>query len=287
MIGRLKSLIGGRQAPPARVDGQLVYAVGDIHGRYDLMKGLLAQVLADAAARAAGRRPVLVFLGDYVDRGPQSAEVVEALTWLQGRRDLEIHVLKGNHEQALLDFLDNPETGGPWLGFGGAETLASYGVRVPEGRDELVAARDALLARMPAAHLRRIQSLETLLVIGDYAFVHAGVRPGVALAAQAEEDLLWIRRDFMQSTGPFGKIIVHGHTWRDERPEVLEHRMGVDTGAYATGVLTALRLEDEAVGLLQARGAPGEWSAPRLPAAPTDYDVGGGTLAVERAALAP
>lgn len=287
MIGRLKSLIGGRDAASARVDGQLVYAVGDIHGRYDLLKDLLAQVLVDAQGRAAGRRPVLVLLGDYVDRGPQSAEVVEALTWLQGRRDLEIHVLKGNHEQALLEFLDDPERGGPWLGFGGAETLASYGVAVPSGPQELVAARDALLARMPAAHLRRLQSLETLLVIGDYAFVHAGVRPGVALSAQVEEDLLWIRRDFLQSDGPFGKIIVHGHTWRDERPEVLEHRMGVDTGAYSTGVLTALRLEDDAVGLLQARGAPGVWTAPRLPETPTDYDVGGGELAVERVGPAP
>lgn len=283
MIGRLKSLIVGRQAPPARVDGQLVYAVGDIHGRYDLLKELLAQVVADAAARAAGRRPVLVFLGDYVDRGPQSAEVVEALTWLQGRRDLEIHFLKGNHEQALLEFLDDPEAGADWLSFGGAETLRSYGVPVPSEPEHLTPARDALLARMPAAHLRRLQALETLLIIGDYAFVHAGVRPGVALSAQAEEDLLWIRRDFIHAPGPFGKIIVHGHTWRDERPEVLAHRMGVDTGAYATGVLTALRLEDEAVGMLQARGAPGIWAAPRLPEGPVSYDVGG-ELGVARAA---
>jgi serine/threonine protein phosphatase 1 len=200
----------------------------------------------------------MIFLGDYVDRGPQSARVMDALVWLRRRNDLEFHFLKGNHEQALLEFLDAPERGGPWLSFGGAETLISYGVE-PPGPDAppatYRAAGEALLERMPAAHLKLLQQLETMVVVGDYAFVHAGIRPGTALDAQAEEDLLWIRRGFVDQPGPFPKIIVHGHTWLSEQPQISEHRLGLDTGAYATGVLSAARLEDGEIEILQARRA--------------------------------
>jgi serine/threonine protein phosphatase 1 len=248
----------GPQTTPARVAGELVYAIGDIHGCYDLLKDLLARVAADAASRARGRRPVMIFLGDYVDRGPQSAQVMDALVWLRRRSDLEIHFLKGNHEQALLEFLDAPERGGPWLSFGGAETLISYGVEPPEPDAPPAtyrAACEALLERMPAGHLKLLQQLETMVVVGDYAFVHAGVRPGAPLEEQAEEDLLWIRRGFLDQPGPFPKIIVHGHTWLSEQPQLCEHRLGIDTGAFATGVLTAARLEDGEMEMLQARRA--------------------------------
>lgn len=246
------------RATPARVEGELVYAVGDIHGCYSLLKDILARVAADAGERARGRRPIVVFLGDYVDRGPHSAKVMEALVWLQRRTDLELHFLKGNHEQALLEFIDAPERGGPWLSFGGAETLIAYGVEPPAAEapaQAYVSARDELLERMPASHLKLLQGLESLLVIGDYAFVHAGVRPGVPLEAQEENDLLWIRRGFVDQPGPFAKVIVHGHTWLGEQPQLSEHRLGLDTGAYATGVLTAVRLEDGEVGILQAKRA--------------------------------
>ncbi len=116
-------------------------------------------------------------------------------------------------------------------------------------------ARDALLERMPASHLRLLQQLELMLVVGDYAFVHAGVRPGTPLENQAEDDLLWIRQEFLAAPGPFEKVIVHGHSWLDERPTLLPHRIGVDTGAYATGVLTAVRLEDESVSVLRTGDA--------------------------------
>lgn len=248
----------GPQPRAALTGGELIYAIGDVHGCYDLMKDLLAAIAADSAGRARGRRPILIFLGDYVDRGPQSAKVMDALVWLRRRTDLEIHFLKGNHEQALLAFLDEPERGGPWLGFGGAETLLSYGVLPPgaeQGPDAYVRARDELLERMPAAHLRILQQLELIVTVGDYAFVHAGVRPGQALEAQEENDLLWIRRGFVDQPGPFGKVIVHGHTWLGERPQVVEHRLGLDTGAYATGVLTAARLEDGEIEILQAHRA--------------------------------
>lgn len=238
-------------------DGELVYAIGDIHGCYDLLKALLAKIAADCGPRAKGRRPILVFLGDYVDRGPQSAQVVEALIWLKRRPDLDVRLLKGNHEQAMLDFIEAPERAAGWLQFGGRETLQSYGVLPPQGDPvAMVQARDELMAAMPAAHLRLLERLELMLGIGDYAFVHAGVRPGVSLADQEENDLLWIRQAFLEAPGPFEKIIVHGHTWLDERVQRHDHRIGVDTGAYATGVLTALRLDGEACEALQVRANP-------------------------------
>ncbi|HEY8571085.1 metallophosphoesterase family protein [Phenylobacterium sp.] len=246
-------------------EGQLVYAVGDIHGCYGLLKELLATIAQDYALRARGRRPVLIFLGDYVDRGPESSKVLEAMVWLKQRGDLEVHLLKGNHEQAMLDFLDAPEAAAGWLTYGGQETLAAYAVEPPEPHDDPQVfrhARDQLLARMPAAHLRLLQRLELMAVVGDYAFVHAGLRPGAPLAAQAEHDLLWIRRPFLDCETPFEKVVVHGHTWFDERPQLLEHRIGLDTGAFATGVLTAMRFEDGERALLQA-GKPFEALATR------------------------
>jgi serine/threonine protein phosphatase 1 len=249
-------VLGRSQATTASVEGELVYAIGDVHGCYDLMKGLLAQLAQDFARRGAGRRPILIFLGDYVDRGPDSAKVLEALIWLRRRTDLDVRLLKGNHEAAMLAFLDEPESGGPWLSFGGAETLASYGVLPPqpdEGEAGLARARDELMEHMPASHLRLLQSLELMLQVGDYAFVHAGVRPRVSLAGQDEQDLLWIRKPFLEATAKFEKVIVHGHTWIGDRPQVFEHRIGVDTGAFATGALTAIRLEDGQVSVFQAR----------------------------------
>jgi serine/threonine protein phosphatase 1 len=241
----------------AGVGGALVYAVGDVHGCYDLFKLMLARLTADAAERAGGRRPVLILCGDYIDRGPDSAKVVQALVWMSRRSEFEIHLLKGNHEQAMLAFLDDPEAGRLWLEFGGRETLVSYGVEAfgPDPSPaELARVRDDLLDRMPGSHLRLLERLELAAVVGDYAFVHAGVRPGVSLRNQTEQDLLWIRRGFLDAPGPFEKIVVHGHTWRDDMPQLLENRIGIDTGAYATGVLTALRLEDGRMEVLRTRG---------------------------------
>ena len=244
-------------APPARsTEGQLIYAVGDIHGRYDLMKSALAGILQDSAEAARGRTPVLIFLGDYVDRGPESAKVLQALVWLQRRGAFALRLLKGNHEQGLLAFLEDPEAGGAWLGYGGAETLAAYGVAPPPlgaGVEALGRARDALLDNMPASHLQLLGELELMAVIGDYAFVHAGVRPDRPLESQSERELLWIREGFVDAPGPFERVIVHGHTWLGEQPQVLEHRIGLDTGAYATGVLTVARLDEGSLELFQVR----------------------------------
>lgn len=249
-----------------RIEGQTVYAVGDIHGRYDLLIDLLAQIADDARETAADHRPLLVFCGDYVDRGPDSAKVLSSVGWMRSNPRFETRCLKGNHEQMMLTYIENPPSAGGWLRVGGAETLASYGVEAPAWdapAEDHWRARDALLDAMPARHLWLLQTLETLLLVGDYAFAHAGVRPGVALHKQDEEDLLWIREEFLNARRGFKKMIVHGHSWDSEEPFFGAHRIGIDTGAYRTGVLTAARIVDGEVGYLQARGPIGGQRDPR------------------------
>jgi serine/threonine protein phosphatase 1 len=268
--GRTRRRWGGAAAGP--VEGRLVYAIGDVHGCYRLLIDLLAQLGQDASAADAGA-PAVILLGDYVDRGPDSAQVLEALCLLTARAPFELCLLKGNHEDALLKFMDAPAKGAPWIAFGGAATLASYGVEAPAPEDPpeaYVAARDQLMRIMPAAHLRLLQNLELMAVIGDYAFVHAGVAPGEPLRKQAANDLLWIRREFLDAPGRFEKVIVHGHTWEDDRPAITPARIGLDTGAYETGVLGAMCFEDSGRSWLHVRdrdrpfwrkpGAPPPWT---------------------------
>jgi len=240
---------------PACIAGELVYAVGDVHGRYDLLKAMLATIVADASDRARGRLPILVLCGDYVDRGPDSARVLTALDWIRRDGRVRPRLIKGNHEAAFLSFLKAPEDGEAWLRFGGDATLRSYGVTPPSDpadQAEMIRARDDLLEHMPAAHLRLLRELELMAIIGDYAFVHAGIRPGVPLARQKAEDLLWIRSPFLDQTRRFEKRIVHGHSWVEAAPEIYDNRIGLDTGAYETGVLTAIRIEDREVEVFQA-----------------------------------
>lgn len=237
---------------PDHVEGRLVYAIGDVHGRYDLLTDMLGQIVADVAAQAAGRRPTLIFCGDYVDRGPDSAKVVEALIWLKRDGRFDLHLLKGNHEDALLAFLHDPEARSRWLQVGGRATLSSYGVAPPGASDDPQACRDRLAELMPASHLLLLSNLEEMAVIGDYAFVHAGVRPGVALAEQSPRDLMWIRDEFLEQTGRFEKRIVHGHSWASAEPEIFSNRIGIDTGAFRTGVLTALRVQDGELAIFRA-----------------------------------
>lgn len=238
-------------AAPRVPDGLVVYAIGDVHGERDLLDGLLADIAADARGRKE-LAPVVVLLGDYVDRGPDSRGVIERLVGdpLPG---FTLRFLKGNHEEAMLGFIDDPAGSVDWLRFGGTETLGSYGVRASVAAadaDRCRVLRDLLGARLPDEHLHFLRSLETCVVYGDYAFVHAGIRPGRRLAAQDPQDLLWIRAPFLDSTVRHEKIIVHGHTIVD-RPDLRHNRIGIDTGAYATGRLTALVLEGESVRFLQ------------------------------------
>lgn len=228
--------------------------MGDVHGRLDLLDPLLDRILQDARDMEGSTRPVLVFVGDYVDRGAASKGVIDRVIGLQAGTDFEVKALKGNHEEAMLAFLDDPDFGPTWIEHGGAQTLASYGVTPPILRMDTLAwekARDAFAEAVPPAHLAFLGALELMAVVGDYVFVHAGLRPGVPLEAQREPDLLWIRQDFLNAARPFEKIVVHGHTPVEE-PFLGEHRIGIDTGAYATGVLTAVRLEDGERRLIQA-----------------------------------
>jgi serine/threonine protein phosphatase 1 len=228
-----------RAQPNGRVpEGHLVIAVGDVHGRLDLLGSLWAKIEGTARASAARERS-LIFLGDYVDRGLQSRQLVDRL--LAGFPGFDSVFLKGNHDETLLQFLDDPQLGEVWRNFGGLETLRSYGVQHRPG-GSWSQTRAEFSARIPDAHLKFFQSLRLYYAIGDYLFVHAGVRPGLALEHQTEHDLLWIRDEFLNSTMSFGRIVVHGHT-PERQPVVRPNRIGIDTGAYMTGALTALVLE--------------------------------------------
>jgi len=239
--------------PQPSVDGELVYAIGDIHGCYPLLRDLLGSIAADIRERALGRRPVILLLGDLIDRGSHSAQVVETADWLQRRAPFDVFLLMGNHEKAMLAFIDNPLDAGEWLMFGGDATLRCYGVTPPSpdaGRSGMLAARDSLLQNMPASHLRTLQRAVPMVTLGDYAFVHAGIRPGKAIADQSEDDMFWIGAEFTASSERFAKRIVHGHSIVGE-PEIRANRIGIDTGAYQSGTLTALRIDDRDIGLLQ------------------------------------
>lgn len=233
--------------------GRTVYAVGDVHGCYDLLTALLGAIVADVATLTVDVPPLLIFCGDYVDRGVRSFDVVDTLVWLSRHAAIEITFLRGNHEAMLLGFLGQPDRHLLWLRRDGEVTLKTYGVRLLEDDVECWRLRDELMDRMPASHFRLLSELLIRRICGDYIFVHAGLRPRISLARQEDEDCLWIREDFLDSDYRFEKVVVHGHSWSSDAPEITSHRIGVDTGAYATGVLTAARLEGSTVGFIQAR----------------------------------
>jgi serine/threonine protein phosphatase 1 len=237
------------RAVPTMEPGRRLYCIGDIHGRLDLLREL-HRMIRDDAAECDGQ-PAIVYLGDYIDRGLQSREVIDELLEAPLTGFDAVHLL-GNHEQTLLDFLQYPEHAAGWLAWGGRETLASYGVPLPpEFRSpDVVALRDALQARISERHLEFFRQMPLTHVAGDYLFVHAGIRPGVPLQEQSDSDLLWIRRDFTGSTEAHGHVVVHGHSIAEE-VELLPNRIGIDTGAFYTGVLTCLVLEGTSQRLLQ------------------------------------
>ncbi|MCP5366276.1 MAG: serine/threonine protein phosphatase [Hyphomicrobiales bacterium] len=243
----LKSLTGAAPAAPTpetpRVpDGSRVYAVGDVHGRTDLVRRLLDLIVADAAGAPEARR-VIVFLGDYVDRGPDVAGTVDLL--LQGPPPgFDYVLLKGNHEDFLLRLLEGTRHLDAWLMNGGIQTLESYGLDMtylPAAPQQATRLRQDFLAALPDDHLAFYRSLGAWHREGDYLFVHAGVRPGTRIEKQREEDLLWIRDRFLESDEDFGQVVVHGHTIVGT-PEVRRNRIGIDTGAWRSGRLTCLAL---------------------------------------------
>lgn len=234
---------------PAIPAGQRVYAVGDIHGRSDLFAGLIAAIDEDDAGRGMADSTI-VLLGDLVDRGPDSAGVVRAARDLAARR--KVRILMGNHEEMMLDALESPEVLKHFLRFGGRETLLSYPIDANAyHRAELEAAWDLMRASVPQADIEFLRSFEDQVLIGDYLFVHAGIRPDVPLDRQVPADLRWIREPFLSHPGNFGPVVVHGHTTTD-RPFLGRNRIGIDTGAWRTGRLTALGLEGTSRWLIEA-----------------------------------
>lgn len=231
-----------QRSAPRVPDGTRFYVIGDIHGRLDLFEAL-AQAIEDDDRRAPVANSQIVLLGDLVDRGPESAGVIDfARRWSRARK---VRILAGNHEEMFLQSLEDIEVLRQFIKYGGRETLLSYGIARDDyarlSLEELFARLDAIV---PMDDRAFIASFEEMIVAGDYLFVHAGIDPERSLEDQRRRDMLWIRDRFLRHQGPFSHVVVHGHTIFD----TVEHcgnRIGIDTGAYASGRLTALVLEGD------------------------------------------
>lgn len=238
-------------ATPPLADDLRIYAVGDIHGRFDLLEAMTSAIRRDLD-KVRPSRTLEVFLGDYIDRGPQSREAVDWMIEAPSIADERICLL-GNHEDILLHALDDTSAMANWLYNGGGETLLSYGVKTRGlgGEAGLIELQRGFRATLPAVHLEFLASLRRSAAIAPYFFVHAGIRPGRAIDDQDPEDLVWIREPFLHSNADFGYIVVHGHT-PAAQPEVRRNRINIDTGAVFTGCLTCLVLEGAERRFLQA-----------------------------------
>jgi serine/threonine protein phosphatase 1 len=243
-LDRLRRIVTHAPPAPQGAPGKRAYAIGDVHGRLDLLDAMLERIEEDNRRRPK-KRTFVVLLGDLIDRGPESAGVIERLrTWQPA--GIKPVFLAGNHEEVMMNVLAGQEGILPsWLKFGGAECLASYGIdvdalkRLDEG-----AAIAKIRAAVPRAHRDFLDTLGDTFRFGDYLFVHAGIRPGIAIEEQHIKDLRWIRQPFLGDAKEHGFVVVHGHTictGVEERP----NRIGIDTGAYQTGNLTAIGVEDE------------------------------------------
>jgi serine/threonine protein phosphatase 1 len=245
-IGFQKLRVRGKR--PTLPAGLRIYAIGDIHGRIDLLNKLLARIDADIALRPT-EQPLFVFLGDYIDRGPSSRETIDRL--IEHGAAKKSVFLKGNHELIAVKCLSDRSLFDQWLRLGGLETLMSYGVtaEIMTNGKQIVELQAAFHGALPPSHFRFFRDLQNSFDSGDFFFAHAGVRPNVRLSLQKESDLLWIREEFLLSKEDFGKIVVHGHTPTLD-VEVGTNRINIDTGAYATGRLTCLVIEDSSLSVI-------------------------------------
>lgn len=246
MLKLLRTLFGSNARPmiwPPLPEGERAYAIGDVHGCADLLVRLASKIESDDAIRPEARTTIIM-LGDLIDRGPDSAGVVNfVLNWSKQRA---IRTIAGNHEEMLLASFGSEVVLRRFLQFGGRETLVSYlGDAESYSSLSLEELFEQLPDIIPAQHIEFLQSLEDYVEIGDYLFVHAGIRPGIAPDEQRGTDLRWIREGFLDFEQDFGKIVVHGHTI-SESVEIRTNRIGVDTGAYRSGVLSAVGLEGTA-----------------------------------------
>ena len=231
-------------------DGERVYAVGDVHGHLGCLDRIEAKIVADISDRPPIGCATVIFLGDYIDRGDDSRGVIERLT---SRRfaGLPARFLIGNHEDAMLHFLASPRDSADWLSFGGAATLASYGIRVggSPAAGHMSSLAEQLGKALPESHLQFLRDLELFILIGDFLFVHAGIRPNVALQRQTRRDMLTIREPFLSHHDVMPWRVVHGHTIVDV-PTIARNKISLDTGAYATGSLTCAAIEGNEVRIL-------------------------------------
>lgn len=256
MLNRLRDFFRPPQPPklPSVPVGTRYYAIGDIHGRLDLYEALIAAIEAEIAL-APGLDHRIVVLGDLVDRGPDSAGVVERTRQWQQTRN--VRVLAGNHEEMFLTAFEKPEALRHFLKHGGRETLMSYGFTKAQFASLSIEDIFALLPRIVPQQARDyIAGFEEMVRAGDYAFVHAGIDPSRPLSEQKRSDLLWIRERFLSHDGPLEKVVVHGHTIFDAVMDC-GNRIGIDTGAFRSGVLTALVLEGDQRRILQSRASDG------------------------------
>lgn len=242
-VQRLLDLVKKRPPNGHRIpDGRRIYAVGDIHGRLDLLDALIAMIEADDAGRVPADT-LIVFLGDLVDRGPDSRGVVDRLIAFS-RGPIATRFLMGNHEEVFLRALGGDLKALKFLiRIGGRATILSYGIDEAEYQSLDFEELAATLTRLvPPEHVAFLSAFEEWIEAGDYLFVHAGVRPGIDLGEQRASDLRWIRDDFLQHRDSFGKLVIHGHSiTRDV--DLRANRIGIDTGAYDSGKLTAIGLE--------------------------------------------
>jgi serine/threonine protein phosphatase 1 len=229
------------EVPP----NERIYAVGDIHGRADLLVKLHKLIQKDAQIYGQEKTKKIIYLGDYIDRGLESKTVIDILL-TQPLQDFQHIFLKGNHEDLLLRCIGDPQTWPAWIGLGGAATALSYGARLrpSEAEDDNIdeRMRQDFLQRIPLEHRSFLEGLQLNCRSGDYLFVHAGVRPHVPLEQQDPQDLMWIREDFLRHKASLGVVVVHGHSI-SLKPEVLPERIGIDTGAYATNALSCIVLD--------------------------------------------
>ena len=260
MLKAIRHLFAREGAKPLATvpAGQRVYAVGDIQGRLDLFDALIEAIEADDASSAPADTTV-VLLGDLVDRGPDSAGVVSRARDWQRRR--KVRILAGNHEEMFLKSFDDRDTLRHFLRFGGRETILSYGIdRAAYNAAEIEDVQAMIADAVPQEDRDFIAGFEDMIAIGDYLFVHAGVMPDTPFEEQSSKHLRWIREPFLSHAEPFGAVVVHGHTICDE-PEDCGNRIGIDTGAYSSGRLTALVLEGESRRYIEAVETDGTISA--------------------------
>lgn len=239
-------------SPPVGAKNYRAYVVGDIHGRLDLLEDLLAKIHAELQHRPSPNT-LLVFVGDLIDRGPSSAQVIERLR-TYSRPNIQTVFLLGNHEEVLLRILKGDTSlVASWLQFGGLQCLQSYGLDITRIRgrpaEKVI---ELAISHVPPSHIKFLESFVDSCRFGDYLFVHAGIRPGVELDSQLQSDLRWIRDPFLTDESDHGFVVVHGHTISNDVDE-RHNRIGIDTGAYRTGVLTSLAIEGGDRWLLNTR----------------------------------